>query len=48
MKRANSPKRSAMPMFHRLIRRWVDLGFDLSGLAVSERDVINDLDAGRD
>jgi hypothetical protein len=48
MKRATSPKRSAMPMLHRLIRRWVDLGFDLAGLAISEHDIINDLGAGRD
>ncbi len=48
MKRATSPKRSAIPMLHRLIRRWVDLGFDLAGLAISEHDIINDLGAGRD
>jgi len=48
MKRANSPKRSAMPMLHRLVRRWVDLGFDLAGLAINEHDIINDLTAGRD
>jgi hypothetical protein len=48
MKRATSPKQSAIPMLHRLIRRWVDLGFDLAGLAISEHDIINDLGAGRD
>jgi hypothetical protein len=48
MKRATSPKRSAMPMLHRLIRRLVGFEIDLAGLTVNEHDILNDLNAGRE
>jgi hypothetical protein len=37
-----------MPMLRRLIRRWVDLGFDLGGLVINEHDILNDLGTGRE
>ena len=48
MRHAPTPKGPSMPMLRRLIRRWVDLGFDLGGLVINEHDIINDLNAGRE
>ena len=48
MRHSPTPKGSSMPMLQRLIRRWVDFGFDLGGLIIDEHDILNDLGAGRE
>lgn len=48
MRYSPTTKSPSMPMLRRLIRRWVDLGFDLGGLIIDEHDILNDLGAGRE
>ena len=48
MRNHNPEPRRMMAKLVRLVQRWIGFGFDLTGLTISDGEILYDLATGRD